>query len=145
MTLRNFSMSIAFGAALLAACSSTPPPVEVTLRATDFRYEPAAVEVLAGQQLAVNMENMGTLEHDFVIQEIPVEATAAESESDDEGMAANTMDETEVEPAVHMGATAGMSSSVTFIPTKPGTYEFFCAVPGHKEAGMTGTLTVRER
>jgi plastocyanin len=26
---------------------------------------------------------------------------------------------------------------------KPGTYEFFCPVTGHKEAGMKGTLTVK--
>jgi uncharacterized cupredoxin-like copper-binding protein len=26
---------------------------------------------------------------------------------------------------------------------KPGTYEYFCNVPGHKEAGMDGTLTVK--
>jgi len=50
-----------------------------------------------------------------------------------------------MEPAVHMGAMAGMSGSVTFVPTQPGTYEFFCAVAGHKEAGMVGTLMVRER
>jgi uncharacterized cupredoxin-like copper-binding protein len=24
----------------------------------------------------------------------------------------------------------------------PGTYEYYCNVPGHKEAGMVGTLTV---
>lgn len=32
------------------------------------------------------------------------------------------------------------TASVTL---KPGTYTFFCAVPGHRQAGMQGTLTVK--
>jgi uncharacterized cupredoxin-like copper-binding protein len=141
MNPRKLSLGIAIGAALLAACSSGPEPLEVTLQAAEFRFEPSSVEVTAGQQVTVTMQNMGTVEHDFVIQEIPVEQSAAESESATPG---HTMDEMEVEPAVHMGAMAGMSASVSFVPTKPGTFEFFCAVPGHKEAGMVGTLIVRE-
>ena len=37
--------------------------------------------------------------------------------------------------------TSGGKSTVT-ATLKPGTYTFYCPVPGHKAAGMSGTLTV---
>jgi uncharacterized cupredoxin-like copper-binding protein len=36
----------------------------------------------------------------------------------------------------------GGTSTIT-LKLKPGTYEFYCPVPGHKEAGMEGKLTVQ--
>ncbi len=44
-----------------------------------------------------------------------------------------------------IGATEviGEGSDSTEVELKPGKYTFFCTVPGHREAGMEGTLNVK--
>ena len=39
---------------------------------------------------------------------------------------------------------SGASNSVTvsFVVDKPGTFPYFCSVPGHREAGMEGNIYV---
>ena len=44
-----------------------------------------------------------------------------------------------------LGATptfAGGTKAVT-LNLKPGKYTFYCSVPGHRQAGMEGTLVVK--
>ncbi len=43
-----------------------------------------------------------------------------------------------VGPIVGKGKTSTISTTV-----KKGTYTFYCSVPGHAQAGMKGTLTVK--
>ena len=51
--------------------------------------------------------------------------------------------------ATAKGAPLGASSFITkgttsiSVNLKPGTYTFFCQAPGHRAAGMYGTLTVK--
>jgi plastocyanin len=44
-----------------------------------------------------------------------------------------------------LGASSFISKGTTSVAVtlKPGTYTFFCQVPGHRQAGMEGTITVK--
>lgn len=46
-------------------------------------------------------------------------------------------------PGSIAGTPAGQSAKVAFsTPASPGTMTYYCAVPGHREIGMEGTLTI---
>lgn len=103
----------------LAACSTpaaTPAGVSLNVAGSDsFKYEPATLTAKVGQAVTVNLQNKGNLDHSFVIDELGVKLETVK---------------------------AGTTQPVTFTPTTAGTYTFYCDVPGHKAAGMTGTFTV---
>jgi mono/diheme cytochrome c family protein len=47
-------------------------------------------------------------------------------------------------PATGKGPIVGKGGSSSFkVALKPGSYEFYCQVPGHEAGGMKGTLTVK--
>jgi len=87
---------------------------EFTVKAVELAFEPKEFTIPAGTDVVVTIENKGALQHDFVIDELEVKSDLLD----------------------------GGSSGTVTINAEPGTYEFYCSVPGHKEAGMVGTLTV---
>ena len=131
--------TLILGAALLAACAGSPTrngPQTVTLKAVDIAYEPQSIEVTAGRPVTLTLVNEGALEHDFNILTIPVTDVHDSNEGEHMGHDSASSD-------LHTAAEPGGSSVLEFTPTEPGTYEFFCTVPGHKEAGAVGTLIVK--
>ena len=120
LTLRLL-LGLALGL-LLAACSGgggapTTAAQDVTLTATDaFAFTPNTITGKVGQPIHVTLvNNANGLVHSFVIDEFNVKLD-------------------NVQPKT--------SGEVTFTPTTAGTFQFYCDTPGHKAAGMVGTLTV---
>ncbi|MBI3972734.1 MAG: cupredoxin domain-containing protein [Chloroflexi bacterium] len=86
----------------------------LTVKATDFKFEPGQIKVAAPGTITITLDNRGQLEHDVVI----------------EGVEGKLL----VKPSA--------KGTASFKIAKAGTYNFACSVAGHKEAGMVGKLVV---
>ena len=88
---------------------------QYTIESHDIFFQPTELEIPANQDVKILLPNLGASAHDFSIDEL----------------------------GINVSLPAGETGEVT-INAPAGTYQFYCNVPGHKEAGMVGTLVVRE-
>lgn len=113
---------------------------EITVETKGFSFAPAVVEVIVGQPVQLTLKNSDLLEHDFTVVKIEVEDVHEESTASAEHAHSASSDYD-----LHVSALGGKNGILTFTPTETGTYEIFCTVAGHKEAGMVATLEVVEQ
>jgi uncharacterized cupredoxin-like copper-binding protein len=131
-TKRGATLAMALVLSLaLAACGPKTASISATL--SDFAYEPVSWTVPAGAEVTLTITNSGTVEHEWLMLDAGVMITPP---FDEEAVADSIL----VDQDVDAGATATV---VFTAPTTPGEYEVVCGVPGHIEAGMTGTLIVQ--
>lgn len=90
---------------------------EVKVGLSDFAYTPKTIEVPADKKFTLVVTNTGSVEHDLVVDALKINV-------------------------VHV-LPNGKPTTQEIGPLKAGTYNVYCAVAGHKEAGMTGTLVVK--
>jgi uncharacterized cupredoxin-like copper-binding protein/mono/diheme cytochrome c family protein len=102
-------------AAQEAAGEAPLPATEQVVTAFDIYFEPKEVTIPANTDVTFMLPNDGAAPHNFSIDELGVSVDLAP------------------------GATEQV-----VINAPPGTYEYYCNIPGHKEAGMVGTLIVAE-
>jgi Cu-Zn family superoxide dismutase len=98
--------------AAASAGSGAAEPITVT--AHDIFFDPKEITIPADTDVTIIIPNEGAALHDFVIDELGIDAG-------------------DIPP----GETVEV-----VINAPAGKYEYFCSVPGHKAAGMLGTLVV---
>jgi uncharacterized cupredoxin-like copper-binding protein len=111
--------------------------VLVTMREGDGKmmFVPGKVEVKKGEQIRFVLTNTGRIEHEFVL------ATTAENLKHAEEMKKNPDMEHDDPNGKRVAPTK--KSEIVWRFTKAGTFEYGCLIPGHREAGMTGTIIVK--
>ena len=147
---RRFVIGASAAIALaLSACGSpaqTAKPVtqataaqQVTLHGKEFSFNPNTVQLKVGQPVQLTLANDGTVDHD-IKSDIPVSNLAYQTADNDAAEQADNAAGGVFDVDYNLGHTA----QITFVPAKAGTYQFYCDVAGHKEAGMTGTFVVQD-
>jgi len=84
------------------------------LSAVDIAWDKKELSGPADTEFTITITNNGAAQHDFVIDELGIQTKML---------------------------NPGESETVT-INAPAGSYTYYCAVPGHRQAGMEGTLTV---
>jgi cytochrome c oxidase subunit 2 len=93
-----------------------PPPTSFTVDLVDIAFEPKELTIPANSEVTITLVNKGATVHTFDIDELNI----------------------------HSGDVAPGATATVTINAAAGDYEYYCAIPGHKEGGMVGTLHVVE-
>jgi uncharacterized cupredoxin-like copper-binding protein len=121
------------------ATSTSISQTSFTITTQDITFATERITLKSGIPVHLVLDNQGALEHDFTAPGLNVTDDIVQPDDGDHGTG-HSMGTMEA-GTVHLAAPAGQSESVTFTP-RAGTYTFYCSVPGHREAGMTGTIVV---
>ncbi len=110
--------------------AGAPAEASLPLLMRDVSFDADVLELTVGQVFEIAFENQGVLEHNFTIDELPADISDAGRQR------ADAFD-------VHVALKRGEQARLLLRVTEPGEYAFYCSIPGHREAGMEGTLIAR--
>lgn len=111
-------------------------PIAITMREADGKmmFIPSRIEVRQGEQIKFVLRNNGEIDHEIVL------ATLAENLKHGAEMQKNPDMEHDDPNARRLSPKK--TGEMVWKFTKVGEFDFSCLIPGHREAGMTGTIVV---
>lgn len=89
--------------------------VEATVEGSEYSFSPKTTTVKVGATVRLTFKNAGSTIHTLTIDELNADTGSV---------------------------FPGSSKTIEFDAAQAGTYEFHCAVSGHKDSGMVGALVV---
>jgi uncharacterized cupredoxin-like copper-binding protein len=119
---------------MVALDAAAERAIRVTMSDT-MRYDPAAITVSRGEQVRFIGTNTGKLVHEIVI------GTRKDLEQHAEHMKAHPHMEHHEKNMLRVAP--GKTGELAWRFDRAGTFYYGCLEPGHFEAGMVGTITVR--
>ncbi|MDO8559310.1 MAG: DUF5667 domain-containing protein [bacterium] len=88
---------------------------EFEVSGTEYGFNPSNITVQAGQRVKIKFRNDGRIKHNLIIEGLGVGTKTISSDDD---------------------------ASIEFTAPASGNYIFFCSIPGHRQAGMEGSLKI---
>ena len=136
------SLLLAATLLLASACGGTshtptgtpvaPTNGSLTIRASEWKFEPANVVLSKGAPVTIQFQNGGSTLHDMRIDGLHASDVTSKSNG---GLSAGHGE-------LFVGSDKGKSGTLTFTPAETGTFTFYCTLPRHRQLGMKGTITV---
>lgn len=112
------------------------PSRTIEVEMSEMEYTPSRVEVKRGEQIRFVIRNVGKEDHEFLL------ATTKENLKHAEEMKKHPHMEHDEPNAVRLAPKK--SAEILWRFTKPGTFEFSCLIPDHRDYGMIGRVTVKK-
>ena len=119
-----FLFSVVLGLVFVVGCAQSvaevpkevpePEVKEIRVRGGEFRFNPTSITVNKGDRVKIVFENVGSIIHDLGI---------------------DGYGRTQI-------ISAGSTDTIEFVADKAGTFDMWCSVAGHRDAGMEGSFVV---
>jgi uncharacterized cupredoxin-like copper-binding protein len=89
---------------------------EIAVSGTEFSFKPDSITLTKGEKVKIVFTNAGKAPHDLTIEGLGIKTKVIGS---------------------------GQTDSIEFVTPASGTYTFYCSIPGHREAGMKGSIEIK--